>query len=97
MLALHPELVDMDRAEDFTSLQSTLVDRHTHLRAHGPHAFGWMGHDLNPQGVTGNAAAATAETGERLIETAVTGLSELVADMARFDLKALRGRPDRPD
>jgi creatinine amidohydrolase len=87
MLALHPDRVAMDRAEDFSSHQSEFAARFKRLRAYGPHAFGWKMADLNPRGVTGNAAAATAEKGEKLIDHAVTGLIELLRDVQMFDIE----------
>ena len=84
MLALYPDLVDMTKAADFSSRQSEFATRFTHLRAYGPHAFGWKMSDLNPEGVAGNAAAATAEKGERLIAHAVNGLVELLRDVDGF-------------
>jgi len=90
MLALHPELVDRSAARDFPNLQEALGLDYKHLRAYGPHAFGWKAADLNSLGVTGNAGMATAEKGEALLELAVRGLSELLEDVARFDLALLR-------
>jgi creatinine amidohydrolase len=46
--------------------------------------------DLNPDGVAGNASAASAEKGERLIDHAVDGLVELLQDVDEFDVAALR-------
>ena len=46
--------------------------------------------DLNVQGVTGNAKAATAEKGEKLIDHAVEGLIALLRDVQAFDVSALR-------
>ena len=86
MLALHPDRVDMARADDFPSRQSDFAARFTHLRAYGPHAFGWKMSDLNRLGVTGNAKAATAEKGEKLIEHAVEGLLALLRDVQAFDV-----------
>ncbi len=86
MLALCPERVDMAKAEDFPSRQSDYARRFTHLRAYGPHAFGWKMADLNRQGVTGNAKAATAEKGEKLIDHAVAGLIALLRDVQAFDV-----------
>jgi creatinine amidohydrolase len=40
--------------------------------------------DLNPDGVAGNAAAATAERGEKLLTHAVNGLLELMEDVHAF-------------
>ncbi|AYG67347.1 MULTISPECIES: creatininase family protein [unclassified Rhizobium] len=90
MLALNPEKVDMSKAENFPSRQSDFIRNLKHLRAYGPHAFGWKMSDLSTQGVTGNAGAATAEKGEKLIAHAVQGLVELLQDVDRFDVAKLR-------
>ena len=89
MLALRPDLVDMGRARDFPSAQEGFERDFTHLRAYGPHAFGWKMADLSPDGVTGNAAAATAAAGEAILDHAARGFAELLEDVARFDLAAL--------
>jgi creatinine amidohydrolase len=89
MLALHPDRVDMKKAADFPSRQTDFTRRFRHLRAYGPHAFGWKMSDLNSDGVTGNAAAATAAKGERLIAHAVKGLIELFEDVDAFDVSSL--------
>ena len=85
MLALRPDLVAMDRAEAFGSLQRAHERERTLLRAYGPHAHGWLMEDLNPDGATGNARDATAALGERLIEGAVEGLATLIEETAAFD------------
>ncbi|KGD91973.1 creatininase family protein [Rhizobium sp. YS-1r] len=90
MLALHPDRVDMAKAENFGSRQSEFIRDFKHLRAYGPHAFGWKMSDLNEKGVAGNAAAATAERGERLVAHAVRGIIELLEDVARFDVMSLQ-------
>lgn len=90
MLALHPDKVDMAKAADFSSRQTEFAVRFRHLRAYGPHAFGWKMSDLNAEGVAGNAAAATAEKGEALIAHAVKGLVELLEDIDAFDVARLR-------
>ena len=59
MLALASDQVDMTKAAAFPSRQSEFSARFKHLRAYGPHAFGWKMSDLNPDGVAGNAAAAS--------------------------------------
>ncbi|HWU61249.1 MAG TPA: creatininase family protein [Ensifer sp.] len=86
MLALAPHLVDMAKAQNFPSRQSDFIRDFRHLRAYGPHAFGWMMRDLNEDGVAGNAALATAEKGQEMIDRAARGLIELLHDVARFDL-----------
>lgn len=86
MLALRPDLVCMEKARDFPSRQSAFARDFTHLRAYGPHAFGWKMSDLSSDGVTGNASAATAEKGEAILANSIEGLAELVREVARFDL-----------
>lgn len=89
MLALAPDRVDMDKARAFPSRQSEFAARYKHLRAYGPHAFGWKMSDLNPDGVAGDASAATAERGGRLVAHAVAGILELLEDVHRFDTTTL--------
>lgn len=90
MLALYPDRVDMEKAADFPSNQTEFARCFKHLRAYGPHAFGWKMSDLNPQGAAGNAKKATAEKGEALIAHAVSGLVELLQDVDAFDAETLR-------
>ncbi|MDE1157697.1 MAG: creatininase family protein [Neorhizobium sp.] len=90
MLALWPDRVEMAKAEPFTSRQREFSRNFKHLRAYGPHAFGWKMADLNEKGVAGNAAAATAERGETLVAHAVKGIVELLEDVARFDVGMLK-------
>ncbi|WP_105383168.1 creatininase family protein [Neorhizobium alkalisoli] len=90
MLALCPDRVNMAKAENFSSRQSDYAREFRHLRAYGPHAFGWKMSDLNPNGVAGNAAAATAERGEQLVVHAVQGIIELLEDVSRFDVDILK-------
>lgn len=89
MLALQPDRVDMPLAQNFPSRQRDFERRYTHLRAYGPHAFGWKMRDLNGDGAAGNAAAATAEKGELLLDHAVAGLVALLRDVAEFDVDSL--------
>ncbi|MCO6185014.1 creatininase family protein [Rhizobium sp. L1K21] len=88
MLALAPETVSMEKAQNFASRQSDFIREFKHLRAYGPHAFGWKMSDLNEQGAAGNASRATAEKGETMLKKAVAGLAELISDVDRFDIRA---------
>lgn len=90
MLALHPDMVDMDKARDFPSAQAGFTRRFQHLRAYGPHAFGWKMTDLNPDNAAGNASQATAELGERLLGHAARGFAGLLSDVQAFDMATLR-------
>ena len=89
MLALRPDRVDMAKARNFPSRQANFIRAFRHLRAYGPHAFGWKMSDLNADGVAGNAASANAEAGDAIIEHAARGFVELLEDVARFDVSGL--------
>lgn len=85
MLAAHPDLVAMVRAEPFDSLQAELAGRFDLLRAYGPVAFGWMGRDLNPSGVVGDAARATVAQGDAIIAHQAAQMVRLLDEVVRFD------------
>jgi creatinine amidohydrolase len=89
MLHLRPDLVRMDKAEDFKSSQLDYLREFKHLRAHGPAQFGWKAQDLNVAGTVGNAAMATAEKGRAIVDHQAERFVELLDDMHRFDLKRL--------
>ena len=85
MLHLRPDLVKMDRAEDFRSSQLAFIKEFKRLRAHGLVQFGWKAQDLNVKGTVGNASAATAEKGKAVVEHQARAFVELCQDVARFD------------
>ncbi len=93
MLALRPDLVRMDEAGDFASSARILAAEHRRFGHGGRLGFAWQAQDLNPAGVVGNAAAADAHTGERLIAHHARRLAELIADAAAFDLSRLADGP----
>jgi len=86
MLHYAPHLVAMDEARVFASALETIEARTTHLSAYGRHRFGWLSADLNPEGVVGDAAGATAEQGALLARHILAGFAGLLDDVARFDL-----------
>ncbi|MGL4490161.1 MAG: creatininase family protein [Rhizobiaceae bacterium] len=86
MLALRPDLVNMKDARDFPSLQYEMNRTAKHLRAYGPHAFGWMATDLNPTGVTGHAKQGDAFNGQRMVDHAAERFAELLDDVMNFDV-----------
>lgn len=90
MLAIRPDLVRLEALQDFPSRQAEYARQFTHLRAYGPHAFGWKMSDLNPQGAAGKASLASASKGEAILAHALQGLSELLTDMAKFDVSEMK-------
>jgi creatinine amidohydrolase len=97
MLYLHPELVDMTRADNFVPV-TVEIEREAGLLGRGSAYFGWQAQDLNPAGVCGNAAAATAELGRELVERAARGLARLIEEVSNYPLSRLATRTafDKP-
>src|SRR3954470_229794 len=81
MLHFRPELVDMDDAQDFSSLAAETEQKFRHLGPTGTHSFAWIASDLNPHGVVGNASRATAEKGRAVAEHQGSGFVELLKDV----------------
>ncbi|TVR98346.1 MAG: creatininase family protein [Wenzhouxiangellaceae bacterium] len=81
MLHLHPDRVRCDRLGDFPSS----ADPDTLLGPTGPASYAWLAEDLNGDGVTGNAAAATAEQGKLLVDHYATLLARVLTEAAAFD------------
>lgn len=97
MLYLRPDLVRMEAAEDFGSLQEELASDFEHLRAYGPVRFGWLAADLNPAGVVGNAAAASPEIGRTIAGHQAAGFAKLCAEVHDFDLSRFAGSDGLPE
>ncbi|AQX21033.1 creatinine amidohydrolase [Bartonella sp. CDC_skunk] len=90
MLYLAPEKVHMEKTENFHNRQAEMIQNYQYLRAYGPHAFGWMMHDLNEQGVAGNASQATAQAGKAIFSHVLCGLRALLDDIKKFKIDALQ-------
>lgn len=91
MLAIRPDLVRDDRRDDFRSTAETVADHHRVLRVEGAAGLGWMAEDLNPSGATGNAAAATAAIGARLLDDVAGRLAQLIAEVHGYRGPGPRG------
>lgn len=86
MLHFRPDLVDMSKAKNFVSNVARAEKEFEFLRQTGTHAFAWMAGDLNPNGVVGNAAAATAEKGRLTAEFQADGFIRLLRDIRKARL-----------
>ncbi|MEO9101198.1 MAG: creatininase family protein [Burkholderiaceae bacterium] len=93
MLALHPDLVDMSAAQDFSS-SSRLRAPVFPLLGNGRSAkFGWQMQDVNPAGAAGDASSATADKGRSVIDAAAAQLAVLLDELSRLPLATLVDRP----
>ena len=86
MLHFRPDLVDMEKAEDFASRVQTAEDSFELLRHTGTQAFAWIASDLNPHGVVGEAAKATAEKGRLTVDYQADGFIRLLQDVRKAGL-----------
>lgn len=96
MLHFRPDLVRMDKAKNFESAAAAMEQEFTHLRPTGPHGFGWIAQDLNPNGAVGNAAAATADKGKLTAAHQADGFIALLRDIAAFSLERLHDADPLP-
>lgn len=95
MLHLRPDLVDMGKAKDFVSAGRKMSETFNRLSPTAQPSFAWETQDLNPTGAVGNAAAADADRGRKVVEAAAGGLLELLDEVGRFDLGCLAtGKPN---
>lgn len=86
MLHFQPDLVDMKKAKNFASATAKAAKVFKHLRPQSPHSFAWLAGDLNPDGVVGNAAAATAAKGAATAAHQAAGFVELLEDVRKAKL-----------
>ena len=86
MLHFRPDLVDMSKAQNFISSVSRAEQEFALLRQTGTHAFAWLAHDLNPNGVVGDASAATAQKGRLTAEQQAEGFITLLKDVRKAKL-----------
>jgi creatinine amidohydrolase len=89
MLHFRPDLVRMEKAEDFFSASEGMAEEYRHIRPAGLHGLAWIARDLNPSGVVGDASKATAEKGAATARHQVAGFIELLEDVVAFPLERL--------
>jgi creatinine amidohydrolase len=89
MLHLHPELVEMHRAENFVPLSIEIKRESEILGRGGSVSFGWQAQDLHPKGACGDATKATAALGAITVERAAQRLVALIDEISRYPLSRI--------
>lgn len=89
MLKFRPDLVRMEKAQNFRSHAETMREQSHYLQPLPPHSLAWIAHDLNPNGVVGDASAATAEKGEAICRHQAKGFIEMLLDLKTYALENL--------
>lgn len=93
MLHLAPETVHMERAQNFASTSEVRAGKY-HFIGNGRSAkLGWAIEDYNPAGAVGNAAAATAERGAQVVQSAAEGLVALLGEIHDLPLSTVENKP----
>ena len=91
MLALAPATVRMQQAAHFRSTSQERATKYPVLGNGRSAKLGWAMQDYNEQGAAGNAAAATAQKGEVVLDAAATQLVALLREIADLPLATVRG------
>jgi creatinine amidohydrolase len=93
MLALRAQTVRMAQAQDFPSTSRERAAQYPVLGNGRSAKLGWAMQDYNAQGAAGNAAAASAEKGQALLDAAGTQLALLLQEIARLPLSTVAPPP----
>lgn len=92
VLHLAPDLVRMDKAEDFTPVMAEIAADNEKLTYVGGVGIGWQAQDIHPAGVAGNAAAATPELGRAVFDHVVEGYVKLLGEVSAYPLSRIKRR-----
>jgi len=93
MLARYSGQVRREAIADFRPVGLAMAKDYRWLSTQRPAPFAWQAQDLHSSGAAGDATQASVEKGERLIDQGARGFCELLADVAKFDLKTLSSSP----
>jgi creatinine amidohydrolase len=94
LLALAPETVRMDRASDFACADAALGRGQPSLSfVQGAARLAWQTQDLNPAGACGNAAAATAGAGRKVLDFVADRFVQVLGEVDRVSPSILANRP----
>ncbi len=96
MLALAPHTVDMKQARDFKSSSQARSEKYPILGNGISAKMGWQTQDYNPMGACGNAALATAEKGQAVINASGQKLAQLLREISSLPMNTLVAQPIIP-
>jgi creatinine amidohydrolase len=96
MLALQPQHVNMGQARDFHPWIADLAQSNRHLGLGPGGRIGWQAQDMNPSGACGNAAVATAEKGQRVLDHAGREVARLLVEVWLLPMDVLANKPECP-
>ena len=89
MLALDPEHVRMQHAQNFASTSEDRANNYAILGDGKTAKLAWQIQDYNACGAVGNAIAASSEKGQRVIDAAGLSLARLLTELQQLPLTTL--------
>jgi creatinine amidohydrolase len=93
MLALCPQQVDMEQAQNFASTSEDRSKLFPVLGNGRSAKLSWAMQDYNGAGAVGNASAATAAKGVALVEAAGRALAGMLGEVHRLPFSMLQIKP----
>jgi creatinine amidohydrolase len=90
MLALKPESVQMDKAQNFQSTSEERAAKFSILGNGKSAKLAWQMQDYNAAGAAGNATAATAAKGQALLDAAGRSLAQLLVEIDQLPADILK-------
>jgi creatinine amidohydrolase len=90
MLALKPESVQMDKAQNFHSTSEERATKFSILGNGKSAKLAWQMQDYNAAGAAGNATAATAAKGQALLDAAGRSLAHLLVEIDQLPADILK-------
>ena len=94
MLHLAPATVRMEQAQNFRSTSQDRSERYAILGNGKSAKLGWQMQDYHPAGAVGDAAAATADKGQAVVDAAAQQLVALLQELQALPLSTLASGPD---
>jgi len=86
VMHLRPELVNLDKLQDYPSVAARDEQAYKYMRPTGPTSYAWIASDIHPLGTAGEAHLGTADKGRVTVETAVDAFIELLREVERYPL-----------
>jgi creatinine amidohydrolase len=93
LLALSPELVDMEQSQNFASTSEDRSKVYAILGNGKSAKLGWQMQDYNAAGAVGNAAVATAEKGRLVLDAAGRALAQMLSELHHLPISTLVDKP----
>jgi len=86
ILHLAPDLVRMDRAENFVPVMKEIAEDYEKLTYVGGVGIGWQAQDIHPAGVAGDATKASADIGRAIFDHVTAGYAKLLREISAYPL-----------